>query len=179
MPATTDDAKRLDDLRTMMRGLVASGDIGSVKEMAKSAYAEAVKLRNALRPHEAVFGVATEVMQEFLIASGRLAVNDSEFVIELEPEKSKPSTDEVRLYDMLHAMRIDDEPIPVDLLREAAYIDLPPPPVPMKRTNLTKIKPLEKRFGKPVTDAIAACVTRIAQPRRLIFMPKEKALDGE
>jgi hypothetical protein len=179
LPATPTDAQRLDALRQTMRDLIEKGDVGSVKEMAKDAYAYAARLRNELRPHEMVFGAATEVLMQHLLREGRMAVNDSEFTIELSPEKKIAVTDSDKLYDMLHAMRIDDEPLPPELLREAAYIDIPVPPPPTKKTNLTKIKPLVKRFGKVIEDALTACVTYREQPRQLIFAPKEKALDGE
>jgi hypothetical protein len=175
LPATVDDAHRKDALRQTLRALVAAGDTASVKEIGKEAYATCARLANEMRPHKDTLDVVQDVILELLVNDGREAVNDPDFVIALEEKKSaRPITDQAALYDALHALTVDGEPIPEELLREAAYIDLPPPPLPAKVTNLTKIKPLIKRFGKPIQDAIDACVSYSPSPRRLIFRPKEK-----
>lgn len=178
MPVAASDSLDKEALRTHLRARLALGDTASVKEVGKDAYAVVARVRNELRPAQDALDAVCEVLAEHLSANGREAINDPDFAIMLAPAKPLPPlTNEAALYDALYALRIDGEPLPDEVLGPAAYIEAPPPPPPCKRTNLTKIKPLVRKFGAPVQALLDQYVTRRDAPRKLIFAPKEQHVD--
>jgi hypothetical protein len=89
--------------------------------------------------------------------------------------QSKPSPaikDEVGLYDALTTLLVDGEPLGADLAN-AVWVENPPPPAPVKRADLAKIKSLVKKYGEPVQSIIDKFVMRPPATKRLIFEPKE------
>jgi hypothetical protein len=154
-------------------------DMESLKETAKVAYHHVARLRNQMATYEEDLALTRRVILERLLAEKRAVVNDPSFDIRIE--YGKPPTaikDDVGLYDALHSLVIDGEPLPAEVLAKAAWIETPPPPAPIKKTDLSKIKTLVKDYGDAVGAIIEKFVTRPPASARLVLEPKEN-LYGE
>jgi hypothetical protein len=136
------DAARFDAKIASMRKVQTD----SLKEIAKQAYAEVAIRRNALMPFEEDLEIAKRVLFERLLEEGRDTVNDGDFLIVVQSKPSPAIKDEVGLYDALTTLLVDGEPLGADLAN-AVWVENPPPPAPVKRADLAKIKSLVKKYG--------------------------------
>lgn len=165
--AAADYDRKLQTLR--------GADTDSLKELAKSAYAEVARIRAMAAPMEENLALAQRILHERLLAEDRSVINDPDFVIALESAGNFPATkDDAAILRALVELRVDGDPIPPNELVEAAWEETPPPPQPIVKTNLTKLKSLVKKYGKPVQAIIDAHVSAPPKPKRFVFQPKEQ-----
>jgi hypothetical protein len=171
--AARDEAIRREEVRKRFSMM----DTDSVKQLAKESYAEIALLMAQMAPLRSDFDLATEIIQERLEKENRLLVNDPDFFIGFEVGKPGPAQkDDAALYDALHALVIDGDKLSADILKDVAWEETPPPappPLPVKKTNLTKLKALVKTLGTPVQEIINAHVSYPPPRRRFVFQPKE------
>jgi hypothetical protein len=167
-PTSPEDANRFDEKIAAFRKVKTD----SLKEMAKDCYAQIMRIRNTLAPIEEDFEIAKRIIFERLLAENREAVNDPDFLIVMQTKPSPAIKDEVGLYDALTTLLVDGEPLGPEL-QNAVWMEEPPPPAPVKRADLTKIKALVKLYGEPVQAIIDKFVMRPPATKRLVFEPKE------
>ena len=146
-------------------------DTDSVKTIAGDAYAAAARIRAMMAPVEEDFIAATTILQERMMAAGASFLDDERFEIALVKTTGQATKDDDRLLrELTAAKQIDGNPIPPEAIAEAISVVTPEPEI---KSNLTKLKTLAKKYGKPVQDIIDRCVTPGAPKHTFTFKPKE------
>ena len=170
--AAPDPAGPSDDKLARYLALCRTGNIETVRDIAKAAYAQLARLEREAIPHAEEFEAATLALQETLRARNAKLLPDDEFEIQLVERKSAPIRNDDLLYTLLHELRIDGQPLPAELLAKAAF-EFQPPPV--RKTDLNAVRALEKIYGTSVADARARAIQ--PQPSRwsLSFEPKKES----